>query len=865
MIQFLTHLLSGAWIGFQVFSISFVGLVVICHSFDIFAFLRRLGFIYPVLHDTSRLTFKTQPKNLRFNPDLSTESAKWLNYLIGDIFYGLAGGRLAEICQESVVEGVDERLSGLQNEARRLIQTLKISQFELGKRPPIVKQVMHRYDGDDLILMIDFVYDGGIAMKLTAQMGLGMRDLEAKLMIRKLAISRLVLKFAAHSGCPRITGIITAMPPFTINLMYGERRLGRISTLLHILMTSVLHSKLAVFPRQRSVIVKKTTMDIKNTFEIISGSAAELQARVNILQGQIGNDSGMTSTPSLSSITSQDSGNYYCVVTAGKKSERTKAISSYSPAWNAKFSLDLDDTTDSITVQVYNKRRRLARNDMIGENKVMLDRTTLNETQRYRLNMRQGYVDIELTISQSQEIDVERDAAWIFGGLPEGPHSEQEVVEDEKVLEKLNWTNIKYVVDRIRAKAKQDKQRGPENSLADITEDDILMDFEGEELIATIPSAQQEHISQLISDWDDHYKGEEEDPLKKVRSMLEVLQNESIGGTATPYRRSSLSEGLKPTPAIRAMIPSIKSHIQPTEDLFLEDIVERLDQLNNGEGVHVGATAPLGPFSAALSNTRLIFTRHEQAIPQILVLEDYVIEYIPILDIVAIYQIDTTDVFWKFFPKQVLRDPYCVVDRNNLHLGEASYECKTIVETLNFVSALSTRHLPREIELHSITGLRLIHEGGSPVALQLKVNEKDIVLTGGGVTKNYADIRLALPNIPLLEESPISYPGTHPPSWIPEDQPLFPCSLSYHLSIYRGVLTATNTHILFCGFKSTLGSLPMITPLSQVLAVRQTRRALVTKGVTIQLTSGGEFYFFAFRPAETLNDCLQHIYSKTHK
>ena len=864
MIQFFVYLLSGAWTGFQVFSISFVSVVVVCHYFDVLAFLKRLGFIYPVSHDTSKLTFKTQPANPRFSPDLSTESAKWLNYLIGDIFYGLAGGRLAELCQKSVIEGVDERLSSLQSEAKRLIQALKISQFELGRRPPIIKQVMHKHDGEDLILMIDFAYDGGIAMKLAAQMGLGMRDLEAKLTIRKLSISRLVLKFATHSGCPKITGIITAMPPFTINLMYGERRLGRISTLLHILMTSVLHSKLAVFPRQRSVIIKKTAMDIRNTFEIISGSTAELQARISILGGQIVNEPVAASTSSLLSTTSQDIGNYYCMVIVGKKSEKTKSINSYSPTWKAKFSFDLDDMTDSITVQVYNKRRRLTRAELVGENKVMLDKAILNETQHYRLNMKQSYVELELTISHSQEIDVEQDAAWIFAGLPEGFHSEQ-AIEDEKVLEKLNWTNIKYVVDRIRAKAKQDKQRGPENSLADITEDDILMDFEGnDEFIATIPSAQQEHISQLLSDWDDHYNGEEEDPLKKVRSMLEVLQHESVSGTATPYRRSSLSEGLKPTPAIQAMIPFIKSQIEPTEDLFLEDVIERLDQLNDGEDAHGKSANFPGPFSIELSSTGVAFTRHEQSIPQSLTLEDHVIEYIPVLDIVAIYQIDTADMLWKCFPIQVLKDPYCVVDRSTLHLGESSYECKTVMEALNFISALSTRYLPKEIELQSITGLRLIHEGGSPVALQLRINEKDFVLTGSNVTRNYADLRLALPSISLLEESPTSYHGTHPSSWLPEDQPLFPCSISYHLSIYRGVLTATNTHILFYGFKATSGSISMIVPIPQVLIVKQSRRALVTKGITIQLTSG-EFYFFAFRPAETLGDCLRHIYSKTHK
>ena len=339
MIQFFAYLLSGIWTGFKVFSISLVSLVVICHYFDIVALLRRLGFIHPVTQDTSVLAFKTQPANPRINPNLVTESAKWLNYLLGDVFYGLAGGRLAEICQKSVIEGVDERLLNLQSEAKRLIQTLKISQFELGKRPPIIKQVMHRHEGEDLILMLDFAYDGGIAMKLTAQMGLGMRDMEAKLTIRKLSISRLVLRFAAHSGYPRITGIITAMPPFSINLMYGERRLGRISTLLHILMTSVLHSRLAVFPRQRSVVIKKTATDIKDTFEVISGSTAELQARVSILQGQIVNESVAASMSSLASATSQDVGTYYCVVTAGKRSERTKAINSYSPAWNQSLPL----------------------------------------------------------------------------------------------------------------------------------------------------------------------------------------------------------------------------------------------------------------------------------------------------------------------------------------------------------------------------------------------------------------------------------------------------------------------------------------------------------------------------------------------
>ena len=578
------------------------------------------------------------------------------------MFYGLAGGRLAELCQASIVEGVEERLSGLQSEAKRIIQSLKISKFELGRRPPIVKQVMHKYDeGGALILMIDFAYDGGIAMKLLAQMGLGMRDLEAKLMIRRLPISRLVLKFAAHSGCPRITGIITAMPPFTINLMYGERRLGRISTLLHILMTSVLHNKLAVFPRQRSIIIKKTTMDVRSTFEVISGSAAGLQARISIIKGQMGRDftATTTSTSSLGSGASQDGGNYYCVVSAGKWTDKTKAISSSSPAWNAKFSVDLDDTMDSITVQVYNKRGRLARAELMGENMVTLDKTTLNETQRYRLNMKQNmHVDLELTISRSQEIDVEGDAVWIFEGLPEGLHPEQ-VIEDEKVLEKVNWSNIKYVMDRIRTKARQDKQRGMEESLADITEDDILMDFEGDdEFIATIPSAQQEYISQLLSDWDERYKGEEEDALKRVRSMLEVLQHESISGTATPYRRSSLSEGLKPTPAIQAMIPSIKAQIQPTDDLFLEDVIERLDQLYDAEDVQGELDMDKEPFSAHILHARLILTKHERFVPQSLALEEHVIEYIPVLDLVAVYQVDATDVLWKYFPVQVLRDPH---------------------------------------------------------------------------------------------------------------------------------------------------------------------------------------------------------------
>ena len=81
MIQFFVYLLNGAWIGFQVFSLSLVGVIVICHFLDIIALLKRLALIYPVSRDTSRMTLKTQSKHPLFIPNnLCTESAKWLNY-----------------------------------------------------------------------------------------------------------------------------------------------------------------------------------------------------------------------------------------------------------------------------------------------------------------------------------------------------------------------------------------------------------------------------------------------------------------------------------------------------------------------------------------------------------------------------------------------------------------------------------------------------------------------------------------------------------------------------------------------------------------------------------------------------------------
>lgn len=842
--------IQGCWNGLVFASITAtVSLILLFFACPLRS-LRALGLIYEQQgEEHAALSSKTDP--IRPEPVLDcTETAKWLNYLSGDILHALAGGRLVELCQESVVEGIDERLAMLQKgEARRLLVALKLTKFSLGKRLPVLKRIATKSTSDELVVMFDFRYDGGAAIQLKAQMGLGMRDLDAKLEIKPLAISRLVLKMTADNGNPRIAITMTAMPPFSLNLMYGVRRLGRVSTLLHVLMTSVLLSRMAVFPRQKCIVVKKNAADIRSTFETILDAQAEVQARVKIIGGQV--TGPLQKSWSTSSLASQSSSEFapttiYCIIAIGDKSERTKAQPSPEPKWNAVFTFGLDEGDKEMKLQIYQRRKRLSRSELLVESRIDLAAIPVGESQAFRLVMESNYIDIELAVSRSQDIKPDIDGEWIFAGLPSKRTGENDILrEDERVLERFNWSNVKYVLDRIRTTAKAEKQQQTEHekSIVELVEEDLIEELRESECIESIPSAQQQHINQIISDWDEHFEGEEPMELRTARSMLEILQRE-VSGTATPYKHS-LSEGLKPTPVVRAMVPTIKEQISSGEDLFLSEVVKRLEELN-GESEAVDLSCCFGIYRGSLNEDALLLAKRDADLN--VELEEGTLDFVPELDVFRVCQHDEDGPLASFFPSAIYALPVTVITGTQLTLDDQLYECKSIQDAMVVFSFLASMSIASTlIPIKSITGMRLVYELDSPVGLHLRT-QQDIVLTGDYLIELYSKIRLQCPDLQSLDGSTLAFtPLERRTTWLPHTYPQFACSLTRHRSVYRGMLSATSSHLLFHAIKSD-DSVNVVLPFTMIRAARIARRTLFTKGILVELKDNlGQVYFFSLR------------------
>lgn len=839
---------QGCWSGLLFASVAAtVSLILIFFACPLRS-LAVLGLVYEQqAEEHAALSYKTDP--IRPEPVLDcTEAARWLNYLSGDILHALAGGRLVELCQESIVEGIDERLATLQRgEARRLIAGLKLTKFSLGKRLPVIKRIATKASPDELVVMFDFGYDGGAALQLKAQMGLGMRDLDARLEIKALAVSRLVLKMTASSGNPRIAITLTAMPPFSLDLVYGARRLGRVSTLLHVLMTSVLLSRMAVFPRQKCIIVKKSAADIRAAFETITDAQAEVQACVKIIGGRIvGPLQKSWSASSLASQSSSESAaaSVYCILSIGDKSERTKGQPSPEPRWNALFTFGLDEDDKEMRLQVYQRRKRLSRPELLGESRIDLAAIPVGESRAFRLAMESNYIDIELAVSRSQDIKPDTDGEWIFAGLPSKRGGEGDALaEDERVLERFNWANVKYVLERIRTTAKAEKQQ-PEHgkSIVELVEEDLMQELQEGEHIESIPSAQQQHTNQIISDWDKHFEGEEPNELRVARSMLEILQRET-SGTATPYKYS-LSEGLKATPVVKAMVPTIKGQIGSRDDLFLSEVVERLEELSE-EPEATDLSCCFGVYKGSLGEDALLLEGRDAGLH--IELEEGTLDFVQELDVLCVCQQDG-DPLAPFFPSAVYTLPSTAVTGTQLTLDGQLYECKSIRDAMAIFSFVASKAITSTlIPFKDITGMRLLYEHDNPVGLHL-CTQQDIVLTGDHLTELYSKIRLQCPALQPINGSTLSLAASEErTAWLPLGYRQFACSLTWSRSVYRGMLSAAPSHLLFHATKAGV-SVNMILPLAMIKAVRIARRTLLTKGILVELSDNlGQVYFYSLR------------------
>lgn len=909
----------------------------------------------------------------------------------------LSGPRLVSLIQTFLESGIDEKIASINSDAHlSIVNSVKIARFEIGKRMPFVKKITccsevtgtpadSSSSPEDVLIMVDYGYDGGARFVLTADMGLGLKDVNAKLDLKKILTGRLFIKVgwggtlpyakALYDCCcyvdkgrvPRLTFTLASLPPFTISLLYGHRRLMRISALLDLIVCSVIQSRLAVLPGQRIVLLDATASSMVGVFRPVPN--AELKRRLQVLIRKscyekallttqqssksvddlstsltdstpiaaLKNTPANQSNASLSSSSDALMSNISLQLSLDSQVEKSP-VYEFSDTWNwlVTFPFPLQDQTQAstLTVQMFQRKGRLNRQgDMIGQATIDLKQLRENEAREVKVDLlntvvtasdqsQNGdwlFLDCQVTLKQFKEIDVSEASIdkKLLVGIPEAikEQMKQGMQNSTSIERSLHWSNLKNIVEKMKERVPAGNAGAPSAPVAASSDQadgessarsDQGMDLESPGVIhrhSIIPTAQQEHIDQIVADWDAHFEGKQEasqnDNLKRARSILGLMQIES-SGVATPFQhRFTLTEqSIKAAPpVVRVLLPhaleSIEQIIAPEGDEFVKEIKGRLDLMNSHQQEPKVQKKPsvnvrLGIYKVSTSKEGkllLQLDRRDQSWTSL----DHRIEYKSEVDLVCIHHGEGS-----IYPDFVLGKA-CAVSLTDsvVYIEDLQLELEFVdqYQAVELYCLLLSRSLyPDEkvtaIDLRNAKSINLVYQNELiPIAIFVRVNGmQELLLTAAGngaaspggafphdddssgqLLEAYCRLRLnhqtaASPTMPSSmrftgqstkvkrapSQSGKQYLST--PDWLSQSaRYLFACTHGHRRSLQKGVLGVTPTHVLFSSFiTSGEEENQEKRPLSAVIAWKEiygwryTRKYLVTKGVLFELGAASQ-------------------------
>lgn len=447
-----------------------------------------LGIIYK---SDSECHFTKSPQLMQFETQIEQtegETAKWFNALLSDAFFAMGGGKkLVALLKERLVQVITDRLSSGQQhendnsdpENSMENMRVKITTVDLAKKVPSIKKITVKSGGPHYVnFLVDWSLEGGWRIGLSLRVfGQRRRMIGATLALGKLASAQtlLRLKLTEQPEQPQVVWSSIPMPPFDIQLSYGERNLRRVSTFVHVLMESMLRTKMPCWPLQRGlkVVCKKeessctvATPSIGSFLESFDAIPKIYRIRIE-LQAKSECRKKSMSTSQLSRDYNIDNEQLW-TVTIGQETHRLPCTI------GSIIVVEGDD------VKLTFSKAKLAHHrshSMVDLPKQIQDIEQTQDSATHQLDLLKYSHNVTLEHSLDAIVTIERShliqADWetfSVGVMQEQFNAERA----DPIVNRVTWRNVKYVLGRI--------YRGVDSPFPVVTGQD-LVDSDGKSLV----------------------------------------------------------------------------------------------------------------------------------------------------------------------------------------------------------------------------------------------------------------------------------------------------------------------------------------------------------------------------------------------
>jgi hypothetical protein len=462
--------LPGIKLNFMIFSGLFLyfsrilfGFCLACGFYATLLFTYAFYIIYLIDRPAKQIILCKKPvddpiKEIPKEP----ETALWLNAILDQLFYAAGGLKLVEIFHAAFIKTMEEKSSQIKSsDLRLLIQKLLVKDFHLGKRlPQIMRILTKQLDGQDFALVFDISFEQGCMItELGAEMGLGLKSTSAKLLGTRF-VGKMVFKFELLPTC-RVSFLASEMPHFRLFLSYGENPMPRLSSVVEYIMRGVLSSRL-IYPFYQCGIINFTAEKKENLVYLSPASGIRASLLLNIVRAKV--DKAIL----------EDCNSIQCSVQINTMNDRVKTpfISAKSPLeWKYSYTFQIPTGKDEIELsfRLINKRKLLG-SEVLGQYVLFAKDFPLDSLEHITLKLNDGIsLDVEVFCArniQSGFIDRE----WIFyNSTPPLPLFEDET--NSPSLDKVNWTNIKFVFEKLFSSSQQDDESINDNSFEGMIEE----------------------------------------------------------------------------------------------------------------------------------------------------------------------------------------------------------------------------------------------------------------------------------------------------------------------------------------------------------------------------------------------------------
>ena len=393
---------------------------------------------------------------------IEPETALWLNSILDQLFYAAGGLRFVEIIHAAFIKTMEEKSSAIKSsDLRLLIEKLLVKDFHLGKRLPQLLRILTKgLDDGAFALVFDISFEHGCMItELGAEMGLGLKHLSAKLLATRF-VGKMVFKFELLPNC-RISFLASEMPHFRLFFSYGGNQMPRLSSVLEYVIRGVLTSRL-IYPFYQSGILNSNAETANSLVYLSPANSVKSNLWFNIVRA------------SIDPLILAECSNLQCSVSIVGENERIKTpfIPAKAPlVWKFSYSFQVSSEMEKLELsfRMINKKKLLGTH-VLGQNVLPIKGIPFDYFEPFTIKLNEGVsLDVEIFCAHSiQSGFIDRE--WIFyNSTPPLPLFEDEAVTPS--LDKVNWTNIKFVFEKLLSSSEQDNVNTNESNFESLIEE----------------------------------------------------------------------------------------------------------------------------------------------------------------------------------------------------------------------------------------------------------------------------------------------------------------------------------------------------------------------------------------------------------